>query len=210
MTIDYSEIVILVVVLFGIVGMMRGFFKEGVTALFVAFLAVLVRSPENGRAIIEWINEMIAFFLRFLRSGFSFDPNALAAQTVNTQALDPYSYQLWIVIMVVLVAVSYAIGEATFSDKVTPLSRLLGGLLGAFNGYVLANLVRQYLVVNAANQAGISATALSAGSQAGSIQVANVPTTTVAGGAGLILIGFIVIAVVGLLIAGDRLKLPIK
>ena len=40
--IEYTEVLTLVLVIFGIVGMMRGWYREGVTALFVALLAILV------------------------------------------------------------------------------------------------------------------------------------------------------------------------
>jgi hypothetical protein len=204
--IEYNEVLSLVLVIFGIVGMMRGWYREGVTALFVALLAVLVWQPEIGEAIIDWINNFIRFIVAFFRAGLTFNTERLTAQAAGTNPpLDPDSYRLWIVITVVLVGVSYAIGEATFNGKMAPLGRLLGGIIGAANGFVLISLVKQYLTNYWAAQGRVMAQ----GGQV-AIQMTNVPATSFVSGYGIVFVLVILIAVVGLLIAGDRFKLPLN
>lgn len=204
--IEYNEVLTLVLIIFGIVGMMRGWYREGVTALFVALLAILVWRPEIGEAIIGWVNSLLQFILAFFKAGLTFNTARLttAATGVGT-ILDPTSYQLWIVITVVLVGISYAVGEATFNNKFSPLGRLLGGLIGAANGFVLFSLTKQFLTNYWRAQGRIVA-------QSGevSIQMTNVPADTFVSGYGIVFVLILLIAVIGLLIAGDRFKLPLN
>jgi len=204
--IDYNEVLTLVLIIFGIVGMMRGWYREGVTALFVALLAILVWRPEIGEAIIAWINNFLRFFVAFFKAGLTFNATKLTAQVASTGPfLDPSSYRLWIVITVVLIGISYAIGEATFNGKMVPLGRLLGGIIGAANGFVLVSLTKQYL----ANYWTAQGRVMAQGSQV-AIQMNNVPATSFVNGFGIVFVLIILIAVVGLLIAGDRFKLPLN
>ena len=88
--------------------------------------------------------------------------------------------------------------------KVTPLSRLIGGLLGAFNGYVILSLVRQYLIRYMGAKYQVYAV------DQMSVSVTEMPASSVLAGPGIIFIFIVLIAVIALLIAGDRLKLPLK
>ena len=204
--IEYSDLVMLFLFVFAIVGLMRGWYKEGITSFFVAALAVLVWRPSLAQKIIEMVNDLLKLIIMFFKSGFSLQPQTLMAQTVDPKVLlDPDSYRLYIVVTVVLIAVSYVIGEATFKDKMTPLGRLLGGVLGAFNGYVILALGKQYLLNHLQSK-----NAFVAQSNQLSIEMANVPTSNFFAGSGIIFIFVVVVGVVALLVAGDRLKLPLK
>jgi hypothetical protein len=204
--IEYSDLIGLFLFIFAIVGVMRGWYKEGITAFFVAALAVLVWQPDVAREIIDTINDLIKLITMFVRSGFSLNPSVLVAQKVDPAALlDADSYRLYIVITIVLIAVSYAIGEATFKQKMTPLGRLLGGLIGGFNGYVILSLLKQYMVNYLAAQ-----DAMVVQSDKLAVQVSEVPTGNFFSGSGIVFIFVVVISVVALLVAGDRLRLPIK
>jgi hypothetical protein len=199
--IDFQEIRILIIFIFAFVGIMRGVYREGVTTIFVGFLAILAWRPETGRGIIDRINDIIKLIAIFLRSGFSLDPATLAATTVDPATLDPYSYRMWVIVTVVMVAVSYAVGNANFQNQAAPLGRIIGGILGGLNGLVLLSLVRQYLTDYWATQNQISVTG---GPM--SIQLTDVPTASFTGSYGIIFIVGILIAVLVILISGDRLK----
>jgi hypothetical protein len=204
--IEYSDVLTLVVLIFAVIGMMRGWYREGITALFVAFLAVLVWQPDIAERIIQLINDLIKYFTNFITSGFSLEAAQFAvAQSNPNVPLDPYSFQLWMIITVIMIFFSYMIGEATFGGKMTPLSRIVGGFLGAANGFILVTLSKEYLFNAAVAQGQVSTQ--TAGPV--SIQLTNVPTATLQG-AGVIFVLVIVIAVVGLLIAGDKVGLPLK
>ena len=204
--IEYSDLVMLFLFVFAIVGLMRGWYKEGITSFFVAALAVLVWRPSLAQQIIEMVNDLLKLVIMFFKSGFSLQPQSLMAQTVDPDILlDPNSYRLYIVVTVVLITISYIVGEATFKDKMTPLGRLLGGVLGAFNGYVILSLSKQYLL----NYLQAKSAFVAQSNQL-SIEMANVPTSNFFAGSGIIFIFVVVVGVVALLVAGDRLKLPLK
>jgi hypothetical protein len=201
--IDFRELQILIIGIFAFIGIMRGWYREGITSLFVAVLGILVWRPETGRGLINWINEWIKILLRLIRSGF--DPNRFTTQAVDSgPILDPSSYRLWVIVTAIMVFVSYLVGEATFDRKLAPIGRLLGGILGMANGYVLLALARQYLTDYWRAQGRVVA-------QSGpvTVQLTNVPAGNFAGGYGIIFILGILIAVIALLILGDRLKGPI-
>lgn len=204
--IEYSDLVMLFLFVFAVVGLMRGWYKEGITSFFVAVLAVLVWRPSLAQQIIDIVNDLLKLIIMFFKSGFSLQPQSLMSQQVDPDMLlDPNSYRLYIIVTVVLIAVSYVIGEATFKDKMTPLGRLLGGVLGAFNGYVILSLGKQYLLNHLQSK-----NAFVAQSNQLSIEMANVPTSNFFAGSGIIFIFVVVVGVVALLVAGDRLKLPLK
>jgi hypothetical protein len=201
--IDFRELQLLIIGIFAFIGIMRGWYREGITSLFIAVLGILVWRPETGQGMINWINEWIKILLRLIRSGF--DPNRFTTQAVDPgPILDPASYRLWVIVTAIMVFVSYLIGEATFNRKLAPLGRLLGGILGMANGYVLLALARQYLTDYWRAQGRVVA-------QSGpvTVQLTNVPAGNFAGGYGIIFILGILIAVITLLILGDRIKGPI-
>lgn len=204
--IEYSDLVSLFLFIFALVGLMRGWYKEGITSLFAASLALLVWRPEVARVLIGRFTEVLKVLIVFIRSGLSPEPQALAEPAAGLGSLlDPNSYEIYIVITVALLAVSYVVGEATFKHRMTALGRILGALLGAFNGYVILSLIRQFILNQVRAQAvgPIKAEELS-------IQVTEVPTTNFFTGSGLLFVFIVVIGVIALMIAGDRLKLPLK
>jgi hypothetical protein len=204
--IEYGEVMTLVLIIFGIVGMMRGWYREGVTAIFVAVLAVLVWRPEIGESIIGWINGFLRFIVAFFKAGLTFNTTKLTVEVAATDPiLDPDSYRFWIIVTVILVGISYWVGEATFNGSMVPIGRLLGGIIGAANGFVLFSLVKQYLANYWSAQGRIVATT---GQVA--IEMTNVPAASFISGYGIIFVLVILVAVVGLLIAGDRLNLPLS
>jgi hypothetical protein len=205
--IEYTEVLTLILVVFGMVGMMRGWYREGVTSFFVVFLAILLWRPEIGNSIIEWINGFLRFILSFFKAGLTFNTAKLSAASAEVgNVLDPTSYQLWIIITVVLIGISYAVGEATFDGPMSALGRLLGGVIGAANGYVIFSMVKQFLANDWGVRTGVSAS--SVGEVA--IQMTNVPADSFVSGYGIVFVLVLLIAVVGLLIAADKLKIPLK
>ena len=204
--IEYSDVLTLVLGIFAFVGVMRGWYREGVTTLFATLLAVLVWKPAVAEKIIETINDVIKLFVLFFKAGGSLDPNRISAQTVDPGwLLDPDSYRLYVVVTVILLIVSYFVGESTFKGKVTPLSRLLGGILGAFNGYVILSLVKEYMVnyMQAKSDVYVASSQLS-------ITMTEVPATNIFAGPGIVFMFVVLIGVIALLIAGDKLRLPLK
>jgi hypothetical protein len=204
--IDYSDLMTLVLFLFALVGFMRGWYKEGITSFCTAALAILVWKPAIAREIIDKLNEIIKIVVMLFKSGFSLDPSKIMAQSVDPDLLlNSDSYRLYLVLTIALLILSYFVGEATFKDRLTPLGRLLGGLLGIFNGYVILSVTKQYMVNDLSAKGQITAQANEL-----SIQMTDVPMSNIFAGYGIIFVFIVVIGVVALLVAGDRLKLPLK
>ncbi len=204
--IEYSDIITLILMIFAFVGIMRGWYKEGITSIFVAALAILVWKPTLANKIIDLVNAILRLFVTFFKANLSLDPAQLSATATSVRPiLDPTSYKLYIIITVVLIIISYFVGEANFKGKMTPLGRVLGGLLGLFNGFMIASLIKQYLLnyLAARNQ-------YMAWSNQLSIQMTDVPTDNFFAGYGIIFILVVLVAVIALMIAGDKLKLPLK
>jgi hypothetical protein len=82
----------------------------------------------------------------------------------------------------------------------------LGGLIGAANGFVLLNLAKQFLSNYWSTQGRVMA---QAGGEV-AIEMTNVPSESFSSGYGIIFVLVLLIVVVGLLIAGDRFKLPLN
>jgi hypothetical protein len=204
--IKYSDLLLLVLAIFAFVGLMRGWYKEAVTTLAVAALAVLVWQPSIAKQIVDVANKLIGLVAMFVRAGFSLDLGKITAQKVDPGwLLDPYSYRLYIVVTVILLIASYMIGDVSFKNRLTPLGRLLGGILGLCNGYVILSLLRQYIInyLRARNQAFVASNELS-------MKLTAVPAQSFFSGYGIIFVFLVVIGVVALLVAGDRIKLPLK
>jgi uncharacterized membrane protein required for colicin V production len=204
--IDYSDLLILVLAIFAFVGVMRGWYKEAITALAVAALAVLVWQPAIAKQIVDVINKVIGLVVMFVKAGFSLDLGKVTAQKVDQSwLLDPYSYRLYIVVTVILLIASYMVGDMSFKSRLTPLGRLLGGVLGLCNGYVILSLLRQYIVnyLRSKSQAFVASNELA-------MKLNDVPAQSFFAGYGIIFVFVVVIGVVALLVAGDRIKLPLK
>ena len=206
--IEYSDVLTLVLAIFAFVGIMRGWYKEGITALFTTALAILIWQPKLADGVIGFFNNVIKFVVAIFKAKGNLDPSAIgpAAQAVDPGwLLDPSSYRLYIIITVVLLIVSYFVGEASFRGKITPLSRVLGGILGLFNGFIIVSLVKQYFLNYLRDKGQIVAW-----SDQLSIQLTDVPQENFFAGYGIIFVLIVLVGVIALMIAGDRLKLPLK
>jgi hypothetical protein len=203
---EYSDLMILVLAIFAFVGVMRGWYKEGITAFFAGAMALLVWKPGVAARFVDLANVILALVIKFVKAEFSLNPSKIGAQTVEQDLLlDPNSYRLYIVFTVVMLAASYLIGDSTFKGRVTALGRILGGVLGLANGYIIVALVRQYIMNYLASR-----NQFLAASNEVTMQLADVPTENFFAGYGIIFVFIVLIGVVALLIAGDRLKLPLK
>lgn len=134
-TIDYRLLLSITVGLFALVGFFRGWLKEGMTTIFVVLLTGMLSRPEMAKVIIDYINKFIERFWRVVGTG---EPPI---------HLDPENTQVYVGILILLVILSYMSGKITFGGEgLTAASRLMGGILGAFNGYMILSLAREYVL----------------------------------------------------------------
>ncbi|MFN2154203.1 MAG: hypothetical protein ACK2UX_03115, partial [Anaerolineae bacterium] len=142
----------------------------------------------------------------FIRAGFNPESQALAEPGADTGTLlDPNSYKIYVVITVALLAVSYIVGEVTFKQKMTALGRILGAGIGILNGYIIVSLIKQFIVDRFQAQAAVPIK----GEQF-SIQVTDLPVSSIFTGPWVILIFMVAIGVIVLMVAGNRFKLPLR
>jgi len=145
--IDYDTFILVVVLMFAAVGFFRGWLREGITTLLLLLLVGLLLEPDLAKPIIEYVNRILKLFQILLADRGRFDLQAMARTTVEDvfDPNNPYNFMLYALIF--LIALSYVGTRLFISEaKLTPLSHLLGGILGALNGFIVIFLVKEYLL----------------------------------------------------------------
>ncbi|MBI1879134.1 MAG: hypothetical protein HYR94_13090 [Chloroflexi bacterium] len=145
MTISY-----LVMGFFAVIGFFRGWWKEAITTFLLALLVLLLQQPAWAQTIIDWLNQGIAVILSFLANNFG-----VTLTTDTAFQVDPSRPGTWLVILFLILGLSSLLARfflpATLNRlpslyyTVTPIGRVLGLLVGGLNGFLIINLVREYL-----------------------------------------------------------------
>jgi hypothetical protein len=152
--INWSAITYYVIGLFALTGFFRGWWKEAITAFFLGILVFLLRTPEVAQAIIDWANPILLTVWNRLPS--SVHDLLTTYLGLTSFQIDASSRQTWLVILLVMLGFSFLLGALLLPSQirtarsyntymVTPLASFLGGLLGGLNGFLVINLVREYL-----------------------------------------------------------------
>ncbi|MDX1523542.1 MAG: hypothetical protein R3264_18085 [Anaerolineae bacterium] len=143
MEIDWRVITVIVIGYFAVNGFLRGWWKEAVTTIFLTVLLILLLIPDLAALIIEAINNLIAAIIDLL-------PVTVSA---NSFQIDPTSPGTWVVILILFLGLAALIARSTLPSgfgggqfyAAGPTARLLGLAIGAINGFLALNLVREYL-----------------------------------------------------------------
>nr|MBC7245877.1 hypothetical protein [Chloroflexota bacterium] len=143
--IPFDHLLLLLMGLFMVVGAMRGFYREVITTVGLVALLVLLLQPGLAAPIINYASKLVRLILAFFASHGSVDlPTLMSVYekiSVPFDGRNPYAFL--IVVLVGFVLLSYG----THNGKdVTMLSRILGGVLGLLNGYLVINLFKEYVV----------------------------------------------------------------
>lgn len=172
--IDFEVFFYMVVGLFGLVGFMRGWWKEAITTGLLVFLLLLLERPDLAVIIIDGINGL----LEWVRGTDVFSATGAVDPPPD---IDPSTSQFYIVTLIVLIVVSYFLGRAGIGDTtISSGGRLFGGILGLTNGFIALSLTREYIVRRFLPDSGISAaTALPTEI---TFTVSNIPRTTITEG----------------------------
>ena len=159
--VNWTLLSFIFVVIFALVGFMKGWWKEAITTVFLGFLVFLLRVPDIAvgfTSSINWVLDKIWGIL----------PASLAAAIVNFletslnlnipeggPQLDPTNPNTWLAILLIFVGLAILISRFSLRRDLsrgqggfyapTAIGSLLGGLLGAFNGFLIINLIREYL-----------------------------------------------------------------
>ena len=151
MQINWTFVTYLVIGLFALSGFFRGWWKEGITSIFLIFLVFLLQQPGVAETFINAINSVLVLLWNLAPNFFSLIFNDLLGlgtpgSTAAIQA-DPGQASTWLTALVVIVLLAILLGRFLVpgSGSVTIVGSILGGLIGAFNGFIVVNLVREYL-----------------------------------------------------------------
>ena len=148
MQIDWQVTTCFIIGFFALAGFSRGWWREGLTTLFLTVLVVFLQRPSWAQAFIDFINNVIATIWGFVPTElFNLGNGLLPADATGAPPIqaDANGAGTWMIILILFVAASVLIGRLWLQSPPTLQGGLLGTLLGAVNGFVVLNLVREYM-----------------------------------------------------------------
>ncbi len=203
--IDFETFLIMVAGIFGLVGFVRGWWKEAITTGLLILLLFLLRQPTIAGSIIEQINKILRIIAAlFTARSLELTEIAAAAGTVEAPRVDPGAFQPYIIVLIILIVASYFVGNVALNGAVlTPIARLFGGILGLINGFIILSLLREYILRRFLPESGVSAAA--AVPDTITVTVSNVPEASIMDGLTFwaVLIGGLLVVILAL---GTRFK----
>jgi hypothetical protein len=149
MQVDWTVITIVVITFAAINGLFKGWWREAITTLMLAGLLFLLQQPELANQIVTLLNRglnaLAGLYNRLLGSVMP-----LSTETIQLGADDPLT---WFVILFVTLGTASLLGRLLLPGgrssggmyAVQPIGHVLGFALGAFNGYLVLSLAREYL-----------------------------------------------------------------
>lgn len=168
MQINWTLLMYVVIIYFGIVGFSRGWWREAVFTGFLAILILLLQNPDWAQNLIDGINSVIAAVWSYIPTGFTNVVNngltnffAITTRSDTPFQFDPGAPETWFIILGIIMIIAFIIGRLTFNYQPTGLGKVLGFALGALNGYFLLSIVREYLDGRALPGQGTAAVAAS-------------------------------------------------
>jgi hypothetical protein len=152
--IDWTLITYVVIGLFALSGFVRGWWKEAITTFFMGLLILLLRVPESATFVVTQLNQMLLLIWSNLPA--SFKDYLSTTLGLTSPQIDASSKQTWLVILILLLGLSILLSRLLLPNSlssartyytyaVTPLGSFLGGLLGGLNGFLIINLIKEYM-----------------------------------------------------------------
>jgi hypothetical protein len=202
--IDYRTLTYIVIGLFALLGFTRGWLREAFATILLMALVYMLAQPESAKRIIAIIGKLVTTFLAaFTKKAATGSPIDSLARAISGLFNVENPYGFMVLLTIFLIFVSYAVGKRSLLDegKLVPLSRLLGGTIGAVNGFIVLSLIREYLLAilgisSDLTRSGQTLRALEAPRQV-SVSLKNMPATSLVSGTTallLFLFGFVVFA----------------
>jgi len=201
--ISYETLMIIVVALFALSGFLRGWWREGITTIFLILLTIFLTSPDLAESIITFVNDVIQTGWNII--GGLFETLGITEPTVGATStppivINPDDRTTFIIILIVMVLLSYFTSKITLGGRtVTVGGRIFGGILGAINGFLAFNLVKEYIVGRFFPATGLSAQ--SAAPSQLSIAITDVPPESVFTDTSQLLVIGIGVVILALLLA---------
>lgn len=160
MEINWTVLTYFVIGLFALSGFFKGWWKEAMTTILLAVLIFLLQNPDIARFVIDTLNEILLAVWSFIPKSFQTNVGSTldTAFAVDTQGralqIDPGNPGTWLMLLILVIALATLFGRSTLPGGIiqngtryitTPMGSLLGGLVGGLNGFLIVNLVREYL-----------------------------------------------------------------
>ena len=140
---DQLTIALAVVVLFGFVGYRRGLLRELVAA--PAILIAPWAGPRLGVLLKPWVNRFHKLFVFARYGGLTSDDLTAVIEKVRSArplvSTPQDEVVLGLVLFMVVIAGGYILGQWRVKGPADRLTHWLGAIMGAINGYVLAQVV---------------------------------------------------------------------
>lgn len=140
---DQLSVALAVIVLFGALGCKRGLLREVVAAPTI-LVAPLV-GPWLGTVLQPWVNRFHKLFMFARFGGLATDDLTVVVEKVKQVppliCTEADVARLGVVIFLLIIACGYLIGQWRVKGPADRAMKILGGLMGAFNGFMLAQIV---------------------------------------------------------------------
>jgi hypothetical protein len=205
LTVDYELLLAIVIGAFALGGFLRGWWREGLTTVLLMLLVILLTQPNIVANIIDYLNDLLTLVGVVTETGGNLTVSNLQAAATTAEppvVINPDNRNFYILVLVVFLIVAYftsrrslpsAIGRPGTYFEPSTGARILGAIVGAFNGFIVVNLVKEYIIGRALPGTGILAS--TAAPSAVSVQISNVPPDNPFSGMAMLLIGGIGLAI---------------
>jgi hypothetical protein len=150
MEVNWTIITYLVVGYFAMAGFSRGWWKEAITTVVLSLFIFLLQNPDWAEGVVEAINEVITAIWQALpdtiRPTLNEGINTIfAVNTAGSYQLSASDPETWLTILALVAGVAVLLGRVSFGNQPTPLGKVLGAVVGGFNGLIMLSLIREYL-----------------------------------------------------------------
>lgn len=189
MEIDWTVLAFIVVGFFALNGFFRGWWKEAIITFFLTILIGLLQYPEVAQGLIDFINGLIAAVWEFIPASITQIFSDTEVINFNNPApqIEAGATSTWLIILILGVGLAILIGRSSLDRPPSLFGKLIGFLIGGVNGFLILNLVREYLDGRAlpGNTPEVGGITLVGGSAFGpaastvSIQASNLPRFTI-------------------------------
>lgn len=159
--INWTVVTYLVVGVFALAGFYRGWWKEAFTTFLLVILIFLLKVPGVAQWLVDRLNDLLAAIQAFLpASVISLLQDVFGLSTtggvIQANSAEPGTWLLILllfVIFAILISILSLPNRADWNNKdkeeifyeLRPIGSVLGGLVGGLNGFIVINLVREYL-----------------------------------------------------------------
>jgi hypothetical protein len=150
--INWTLLTYVVVGVFALNGFYRGWWKEAITATFLTILVFLLQQPAFAEVAVGLVNGVLEVIWTLIPNALALTLSDLISDVFAVQTngdplqIDPSNGGTWLLILIVFMGLATLMSRSSLGPyRVTPMGSILGGLVGAFNGFVAISLIREYL-----------------------------------------------------------------